>query len=115
MDGIRYLITMLLNIAIGIISFFLGLRIILQLLGANPLTPFVTWIYNVSEGLMTPFRGIFPSATITNNSIFDVAGFVALVVYALIFYFIISLINILFQSVEGRTTRRVITEDEVNR
>lgn len=109
--NIRYLINTLLNIALGVIAFFLGLRIILQLFAANASTPFVAWIYSMSEGLMTPFRGIFPSAVIGRGSVFDVPAFIALIVYAIVFYLVISLINMLFNSI-GNGTTRVIREDE---
>jgi hypothetical protein len=109
--SIRYLINTLLNIALGVIAFFLGLRIILQLFAANAATPFVSWTYSMSSGLMVPFRGIFPSAAIGQGSIFDIPAFIALIVYAIIFYLVIALINILFSSVEG-STRRIVREDE---
>lgn len=109
--NIRYLINTLLNIALGVIAFFLGLRIILQLFAANASTPFVAWIYSMSAGLMFPFRGIFPSAAIGQGSIFDVPAFIGLIVYAVVFYLVISLINMLFNSVDG-STRRIVREDE---
>ncbi len=81
------------NIALAVITFFLGLRILLHLFNANAATPFVAWIYSVSDGLIYPFRGIFPNPALGNNAVFDLSAFIALVAYAMVFYFIVALIR----------------------
>lgn len=81
------------NIALAVITFFLGLRILLRLFNANSATPFVAWIYSVSQGLIYPFRGIFPNLAIGNNAVFDLPAFIALVAYAVLVYFIMALIR----------------------
>lgn len=105
--GIRYLIITLLNIALGIVSFFLGLRIILRLFGANVSTPIVSWIYNISESLIAPFNGIFPSTTLVPGSVFDIPALIALLAYGVIFYAVIAILNTIFNSMtigSGRVT-----------
>lgn len=71
----------------GAIELLLGLRFVFLILGANPLAPFVTWIYNTSSPFVTPFAGILGRATTAPtgavvHSIFDPSTLVALVIYA---------------------------------
>ncbi len=91
--GLYRIISTILNAALAVIVFFLGLRIVLQLFNANTATPFVQWIYDMSGGLMNPFRGIFPSAAIGNGAVFDLPAFVALIAYAVLFYLIGALVS----------------------
>lgn len=99
---VKFLLSTIINIVLGIVTFFLGARIILRLFGANPLTPFVAWIYSVSEVILSPFKGIFPSTSITGSSVFDISAFIALVVYAVVSYVVLSLLNMLFESIYHR-------------
>lgn len=96
--SIRFLLSTIINIILGIVTFFLGARIVLRLFGANPATPFVSWIYSIGETILSPFSGIFPSARITDVSVFDIPAFIALVVYAILAYIALSLVNMLFES-----------------
>jgi len=72
MSNIIYLI-------FGLIELLIASRLVLRLFGANPGSPFVAWIYNLSSPLVAPFGGIFGQ---TGN--FDLAALVALVVFALV-------------------------------
>ena len=81
--GIIYAIT-------GFIELLISLRFIFRLVGANPLSPFVNWIYDWSTPFVAPFAGIFgQTATITGHgvvvpSVFDWTALIALIVYGLI-------------------------------
>jgi hypothetical protein len=80
------MITRLLYIIGGLIVLLLGLRIVLRLLGANPDSAFVSWVYNWSTPFVTPFAGIFgQNATVTSTGtvttgVFDWTALVAFVV-----------------------------------
>jgi YggT family protein len=95
---IRNIIVTFLNILLGVGAFFLGLRIVLRLFSANPATPFVSWIYNVSERFMSPFHGIFPDIPIAGGVVFDVVALLTLLAYTLITYLVIGLIDAAFTS-----------------
>lgn len=75
---------------VGFIEGLIGLRFLLRLLGANPASGFVDWIYDWSTPFVTPFAGIFgQEASVTGEgivtqSVFDWTALIALVVYALI-------------------------------
>lgn len=52
------------NGVIGIIEAMLVLRLVLQLLGADASSQFIAWVYAVTDNLVGPFAGAFPSLTI---------------------------------------------------
>jgi len=82
---------------LGIIEAFLAFRLIFKLLGANPGSAFVSFIYNVSGAFVAPFGGIFRSAVnkgIETKSVLDPTTIIAMIVYALIAYGIVKLIEI---------------------
>lgn len=83
----------LIDFVFGIIEILVGLRLFLEFLGANSSTPFVAWIYSISRSLVYPFQGIFPSPIIQGRFFLEISALVALLVYALIDYFIGELIN----------------------
>lgn len=83
MGGILYAI-------VGFIEALLGLRFVLQLLGADPASTFVNWVYGWSTPFVRPFAGIFgQNATITGQgiaaqSVFDWTALIAMVVIGLV-------------------------------
>ena len=90
---IRSLLVLFIDLIMAVIAFFLGMRVIFQLFQANPSTPFVTWIYTVSAGLMYPFRGIFPNLQISEFGVLDLVALVTLLAYSVIGYLIIGAIR----------------------
>lgn len=83
---------------LGFIEALLILRTIFKLLGANPDTGFVSFIYSLTGMLIAPFEAIFSTATGTGDkttAIFEPAAIIAMFVYALVAWGIASLINIL--------------------
>ncbi|WLD92658.1 YggT family protein [Alkalihalobacillus sp. AL-G] len=78
----------LVNLLMGIIEALILLRIILKLFGANPYTPFVQWIYNLTMPLLAPFRNIFPSPVIAERYELELTSIFALIVYGLLAYFL---------------------------
>jgi YggT family protein len=84
---------------LGLIELLLGLRFVFLLLGANPSSAFVAWIYSWSGIFTAPFAGIFGQAPTTAGpgvvaqSVFDWTTLVALIVYGLLGALIGSLFN----------------------
>lgn len=83
----------LLDLIIGVLSFFLGFRIVFKLFGANPNTPFVSWIYRLSENLVYPFSGMFPNLSLGTSGAFDTVAVIALAAYIILGYILISLVD----------------------
>lgn len=91
---LRRVILAILDIVLAIITLFLGARIILKLVTANPETPIVAWIYSLTDGLIYPFQNIFPAIQ-TGTGIFDITAIITMVAYILVFYVIIYIVSLI--------------------
>jgi hypothetical protein len=67
----------------GFIIALIALRFVFLLLGANQGSPFVDFIYGISNLFVLPFNGIFGEPTF-GVSFFETSSLVAIVVYALL-------------------------------
>lgn len=68
----------------GIMEMLLILRLAFKLTGANPISSFVGFTYQLTEIFITPFAGIFSQTTsqgLETTSVFEPATLVAIVVY----------------------------------
>lgn len=82
----------------GFIEILLLFRLALKILGANPVSGFVTFIYSVTSIFLSPFSGIFHTTTsqgIETTSVFEPATLMAIIVYAIIGWGIAKLVNVL--------------------
>ena len=82
----------------GILEVLLAFRFFLKLFGANPSSGFVDFVYNVSAIFVAPFAGIFNTSTADGDvvtSVFEPATLVALAVYALLAWGIVTLIRVI--------------------
>ena len=89
---------------LGLVEIMLGFRIALLALGANPNSGFASTIYMLTNPLALPFRGIFNTAS-AGESIFEWSTIVAALVYALVAYGIVYLIQLV----------KPVTPTEVNK
>lgn len=85
-----YLITKLVDVFVGLVILLLGLRVLFRLFDANVGAGFVQWVYDTSDVIMAPFRGIFPSATIEPGNVLDVSALFAILIYAILGYLLTS-------------------------
>lgn len=82
---------------LGLLETLLAFRLVFRLLGANPGSGFVSLIYTVSGVFLAPFNGIFRAATtsgIETTSVLEPPTIIAMIVYALIAYGVVKLIEI---------------------
>lgn len=82
---------------VGAIEILLVSRFVLKLLGANPNSGFVDFVYSLSGALTAPFDNIFGVASTTTGSVqsvFEPSILVAVAVYALIGWGIVKLLTI---------------------
>ncbi len=95
----------------GALESLLALRVILKLVAANPSNPFAALVYNLSDFFVWPFVGltITPSAA---GIVVEISTFIAMLVYAIIGWMIVSLIWILLYR---RTERSVLIEQRQQR
>jgi uncharacterized protein YggT (Ycf19 family) len=77
----------------ALIDTLVGIRFVLKLFAASPLSSFVSLLYAITNPLVAPFRNIFPVSG-TSGFVFEPASLVALVIYPLIALALVSLIRI---------------------
>ena len=82
-----------------IIEAILLVRFLFELLGANRQNQIVSFVYSLSLVFMAPFQNIFPPVR-AGNFVINLSILVALVVYSIIAYLIVSLIEIVSHSTQ---------------
>jgi uncharacterized protein YggT (Ycf19 family) len=80
----------------GLIDVLVGLRFVLKLFGASEASPFVTLLYALTAPLVGPFQNIFPESG-QRGFVFEPASLVAIAIYPLIAFGVVSLIRIISQ------------------
>ena len=83
---------------LGVIEVLLAMRLVFKLLGANPGSNFVSYLYTISQGLLVPFHAIFRSAVtqgIETTAVLEPSTIIAMAVYALIAWGFVKLIVIM--------------------
>lgn len=79
---------------LGIVEVLLAFRFVLKLLGANPSTGFVSFIYSVSGLFVAPFTAVFPISS-EGGSILEWSVILAGIVYAVIAWGLANLLRIM--------------------
>jgi hypothetical protein len=99
-----YQINAILWLMFGALEGLLALRLILKLLAANPSNPFAQLIYGLSDLFVWPFVGltITPSAA---GIVVEIHTIIAMVVYAILAWLAISLIQVLLYRRTARFVR----------
>src|SRR5438309_11325126 len=78
---------------VGFIDTLIAIRFLLKVFGANP-APFVRFMYDLTWPLVAPFHGIFNTDQV-GRSVFEPESIVAIIIYLLIGWGVVSLIRIL--------------------
>lgn len=91
---------------LAIIEVLLGFRMVLQVLGANPTSGFTNLVYALSGPFALPFRGILP-LNASGGSIFEWSTIIAAIVYLVVAYGIIYLLQILKPVTPGEVEQSV--------
>ena len=82
---------------LGAFEVLFAFRLIFKLLGANPESTFVSFIYTVSRDFLVPFSGIFRVSInegIETQSVLEPTVIIAMIVYALVAYGVVRLFEI---------------------
>lgn len=76
------MLAILIRLFVSLAEICLGLRVIFRLFGANHIQ-LVQWVYQSSDNLLEPFRGIFKSQSVlTGSHILDFTALFGMLVYA---------------------------------
>jgi hypothetical protein len=98
----------------GVIELLILARFFLLLVGANVQSGFVQWIHQMAGIFMAPFIAILGTQTI-NGAVFEWAALVAIAVYAIIAWLIVSAIGVLTPQRGPDTLETVEAEPVVSR
>jgi hypothetical protein len=79
---------------LGVVDVLIALRFLAKLFGASPEASFVVLLYGITDVLVSPFRGIFGSGA-QSGFVFEPASLVAIVIYLLLTWGLVTLIRIL--------------------
>jgi hypothetical protein len=81
----------------GVLEVLFAFRLIFKILGANPQSGFVAFIYSITMLFLTPFIGIFRMAVsngIETQSVLEPTLLIAMIVYAASCWGIVQLVKI---------------------
>jgi len=98
----------------AVVEVLLAARFSLLLLGANPESGFVAFVYNVTDVFMAPFNAVFQTQTASGATI-EWSALVAIVVYALLAWGSVSLISALSPRRSAQTVETVSERDDSTR
>jgi hypothetical protein len=88
---------------VGFIDTIIAIRFVLKLLGASTQSAFVRFMYDITAVLVAPFHGIFNTVA-EGRSVLEPESLVAIIMYTLIGWGIVSLIRLLRKPRRGTTT-----------
>ena len=89
---------------VGLIDTLIAIRFLLKMFGANTGSAFVSFMYALTDPLVAPFHGIFNTAA-AGRSVFEPESIVAILIYTLIGWGIVSLIRLMARN---RSTTTVV-------
>lgn len=69
---------------VGALEILLGLRLFLQLAGANRENLFASVIYDWSNPFIAPFATLFPNPSFGGGNVFELTTIIAMIVYGLL-------------------------------
>lgn len=87
-------IARLVNLFVGLAVGILAIRVLFRLFNANATVGFVDWIYDTSDSLMAPFRGIFPPQELVRGYVLDVSALFAILMYVIIGFVVIGFLSL---------------------
>lgn len=90
---------------LGVLEVLFAFRLIFKLLGANPWSGFVSFIYSASGIFLAPFISIFRSAVTRGNmtqAVLEPATIIGMIVYAILAWGIVKLIEIIKEPKDHR-------------
>jgi hypothetical protein len=90
-----YKVTQIVWLFFGAIEALIGIRVVLKLIGANPVNWFTALIYGLSQIVLWPFQSLVANPAFQNMSL-EVTSLIAMLVYAVFGWLLVRLIWVLF-------------------
>ena len=92
---------------VGALEVLLLLRFVFKVLGSDPNSGIVSFIYGLSNPFTVFFNGILSDYKISTNSVLELSTLVAMALYALLAWGIVALLDAFFTP--NRSSRQVLT------
>ena len=86
----------------GVIIGLIAIRVVLRLIVANPANTFADVIYSVTNIFLWPFFGLTSTPTTTDGMALEISSLIAIIVYALAGWVVVTLIRTLFSKTSAR-------------
>jgi uncharacterized protein YggT (Ycf19 family) len=99
-------VTQAIYIVFALVETILSLRLILKLFGANASNPFVSWVYETSNSILDPFRGIFPTKVLDGVFVIDFSTIFAMIIYAIIALLLTWVITLITAPIEHQIQKK---------
>jgi hypothetical protein len=96
-------------VAFAVIETLLMFRFGFLLAGANPSNGFVDFIYDITGGMVEPFKNIISTSSVGDDGVFEPASLIALVVYAAVALLLTMLLWAASSAPSGSGDRAVTT------
>ncbi len=104
--------TQIIWLVMGILEVVLGLRFLFKLIGVNAANTFATFLYNLTGIFVAPFASL-TGAPAAGGMVFEFSTIIAMIVYALVGWGLVRLINVLFYKPRGAvSTRQTIVAEQ---
>jgi len=103
------LVTQIVWAILGLLEVLLGLRFLLKLIAANAASGFAVLIYGVTQLFIAPFELLVGTPT-SGGIILEVTTLIAMAIYALIFWGVVSVLRIAANRPVARTATRSTRE-----
>lgn len=80
----------------SVAEILIAIRIVLELLAANSAAGFSAFIYGLTDPLVNPFAGVFPTPA-RNGHVVDAAALLAIFIYALLEWLVVSVVRLVLR------------------
>ena len=94
---------------LGLVEILLGLRFMLKLIAANPNSGFAVFVYGITQPFLAPFTALVGTPK-SGGTILEVTTLFAMAIYALIFWGVVRVIQIVADRPSARTVTRSVRE-----
>lgn len=101
--GVERVVLRFLDAVVSIVEFLLGLRLVLHFLGAGGSNAFMSWLNRVTDQLVSPFAGIFPTWVLAGGYAIELSTIFAMFAYAIIGWLIIRALALFMSAVHQAT------------
>ena len=94
---------------LSLLEISLGLRFVLKLIAANPKSGFAVFMYGITAPFLAPFTALVGTPA-SGRVILEVTTLIAMGIYALIFWGVVRVIQIVADRPSARTVTRSVRE-----